>query len=68
MCLPNDPDELRRIFNEADYIDRCIELLKPRGPRAMSGRRSPAPTPPDAGSGYVDSRLDFDRDSQSTGV
>lgn len=64
MCMPNQTDELRRIFNEADYIDRCIELLKPRSPRA-GGEQIPAPSLPAAGAGDADSRLDFDRDSQT---
>lgn len=67
MCFPNDPDELHRIFNEADYIDRCIELLKPRSPRA-GGAVSAPPNSPDADSGKADSWHDFDRDSQATGV
>lgn len=68
MCFPNQPDELARILRESAYIDRVIESLNPRSPRA-SGAQSPAPSLPDAGSGNVDSQhSDFERDSQATGV
>ena len=67
MCFPNDPDELRQILREMDYIDRCIDLLKPRSPR-VSGARSLAPSLPVAGTGISDSQHDFNRDSQATGV
>lgn len=67
MCFPNDPDELRQILREADYIDRCIDLLKPRSPR-VSGARSLAPSLAAAGAGYADSQQDFNRKSQAMGV
>lgn len=67
MCFPNDTDELDRIVRESAYIDSVIDALKPRSPRA-GGEQIPAPSLPAAGAGYADSRPDFDRDSQSTGV
>ena len=67
MCVPNDPDELARIQREARYIDSIITALNPRSPRA-GGEQIPAPPLPAASAGPVDSRHDFERDSQATGV
>lgn len=69
MCFPNDPDELRQILREMDYIDRCIDLLNPRSPRARRAQ-SPAPSLPAAGAGIVDSQhlSEFEREAQATGV
>lgn len=77
--MTTDTDDLFLILTDADYIDRVIALLKPelhapppitvfpRSPRA-GGAQSSAPSLPAAGAGHVDSRHDFDRDSQATGV
>ena len=79
MCMPNEPDELRRIVEIDAYIDDVIDNLKPRSPRASEAPRSFAPStlPPTrrqwtaglVGGDFLPPQFfDFDRDAQATGV
>ncbi len=66
-CLPNDPDELDALYAEATRMDRVIETLFPRSPRA-GARPTRTPSLPSAGAGNADIRHFFERDVNATGV
>ena len=58
MCIPNDPNELDALYAEAARMDRVIEALFPRSPRA-GARPTRTPSLPAAGAGNADIRQDI---------